>query len=481
MLDKGICTVTIFLERGIIMSTNHRPSVPSRDELLAFANTMKERLEAKGLTPEQAVDKSPKVREVLIKAYLKTKQERDSEELAQAEDAAVDMLEEEFFGVTPEMKRQQSVKDWVMALARWETDQLPANRTDAEGNNLCATSEIVPCCDGQSQVGSYAIMENTDGEEVYYGICEKMRLTYKATVKACGEENLRLAYRSLADTKRLLEERKQVKPVVRWVYDFASGNVTNLPVQRQDEEGNYLCGLPDGVPCCDRTQPAKRFSLYKGTIYGVCEKANRVYYQCLRDTGVGFMRTTDDLKKLEGAAAAQADFQAKDLPLRNWVDRFVSSETAQTDEEPVIRHISDDDHTLCCGLPESIPCCDKTKPATAFPTLNGVVYGICGKAAWAYCEGRKRHNDPDCLKFTKDIKQAEYFAQKWCECNLGYDNNVDSGPKSPLGNETSPDGRKKSEQRKRERSERDRQARANKPKPNEGSGDIAKAFMNKKK
>lgn len=451
------------------MSTNHRPSGPSREELLKFAYSMKAKLEAKGLTPEQAVDKTPRLRDMLIQAYLKTKQEQESEEFAQAEDAAVEMLEEEFFGITPEMKREQSIKDWLMCFARWETDRLPANRTDAEGHNLCATSEIVPCCDGQSQVGSYGIMENRDGGE-YYGICEKMRLTYKATVKEFGD-NPRLIYRSLADTKRLLEGRKQIKPVVEWVYNFANNKTADLPVQRKDAKGGHLCGLPDGVPCCDHTQPTKRCSLYKGVIYGVCEKANKVYFQCLKETKISFMRTADNASKLEDVAAAQAEVHVKDEPLHNWVDRLVSSETVLTNDEPGPRPLSEEDSTLCCGLPDSIPCCDKTQPVAAFPTLNGVVYGICGKAAWAYCEGRQRHNDPDCLKFTKNIKQAEYFAQQWCERNLSHDSNVVSEGRSPLGNETPPNGRKESERRKRERSERDKADRANKPKPNVGSGD----------
>lgn len=456
------------------MSTNHRPSGPSRDELLAYAKTI---TLPPGFTPEKAVN-LPATRDVLTQAYLNSRQEQESAKLAQEDEAAAAFLEANLLGITPEMKREQSIKDWVTDLHRWETDQLPTHRVGADGTNLCATSAIVPCCDGNSQIGSYAIVQNGDEEEpYYYGICQKMLLTYKAAMKGLGYSP-RLIYRNITDTKQILEERKQSKPIMDYIYSFAREHVKDLPIDRKDAEGNYLCGLPESVPCCDhKTQHAEHYSLYNGLIYGICDGAKKAYIKCLKDTNVSFMRTTDDPKKLEGFSAAQTKkieewkaAQAKDMPLHNWVDRLVSSETVQTGEEPDIFHISEDDHTLRCGLPESVGCCDHSKPATGFPSLNGVVYGICGKAAWAYCEGRKRHNDPDCLKFTKDFEQARYFAQKWRERNLGYDSNVDFNSKSPLGNKTTPEDSARREANLAARKARDAEFRKDTRGSGQGSG-----------
>lgn len=451
------------------MSTNFRQSgsvgnSPSRSDLITFAKSLNAKLAAINLTPEQAVD-SEKVRPLLIDYYRKAQDDQVSAQLARAEDAAVAMFKDEL-GITPEVERVQSVSDWAINFGQNMTDKMPTLRTDETKQNFfCGLDESVPCCDKKHQVNAFAILG-----DMFYGICQNAVGAYKTATMELGRRP-RLFYRNLAETKRVLEDRKQAAPIVNWVYPFAYGKVENPPVQRKNAEGQYLCGLPENVPCCDHTQPAARYAVHDAVIYGLCQRAMDVYSQCYIDTGINSVKFSNSVEKLTSIAASQA----KDKPLFDWVDQFA---TLTATEWPVGK--MNEDRVYVCGVPDSAGCCDHTQLAERFAVYDGEVYGVCKKANWAYRMAGIRHGDLYCLKSTDDFEKAVGIAE-W-QRNDSTDNNHSSGAKkSPLGNQTPPDGRKKSEKRKKDRSERDKEFHSNKPEPNTGSGDIAAQSMGKGK
>jgi hypothetical protein len=453
-------------QSDVVDSTN-----PSDNDLLAFIEsepTVKDGLAAIGFPPEMAVQ-SKKTRPILVEAYWKhqdeqekLRQEQDSAHLAQAEDAAAEMLEATLFGITPEVKKRHTMMDWVVAFGGGQLKQPPKPRTNAEGKNLCATAGIVPCCDGQSEVGAFMMISNI----AFIGICQSMVEATKEVVKQHGPNAL-LYYMNLATANRRVAEAREAGAFRDWILSIAHNGAKNLPVQRKSEfEGKHLCGLPDEVRCCNHKEPVNRYHAYNGMVYGLCKKAASAYEQCFNDTGIKSIRPTRSLSE----TASFAEIQIKDQPLHKYVDRFVSSETAQTNDDPGPRYVSEEDKTLCCGLPDSIECCDKQTPAEAFPTLNGVVYGLCEKAAWAYREGRNRHGDSPFLMYVRILGKANDFARQWRERNGFDDSDVDFGPKSPLGNKTEPDSLQKYEIRRAERSAHDAEVRASMKGSGQGGG-----------
>lgn len=455
-------------------TTQQTVSVPadstdlSDSVLLAFAESIREKLATFKVTPEQAV-KSKSVKPMLIKAYLTAKEKQAADEAAQIDAGVIAMLEADFLGITPEMKKAKREKDWTTDFSRDQTKQVPAPNLDAEKNHRCGMAEIVGCCDGKTQVHAFAFTDWS--QEVYYGLCQSMVLAFQAVTSALGK-NPRLHYMNLDKANGRVQEAKRRKldaekdaPIVAWVYDFGNGKAENLPEARKSLiEGKHFCGLPTN--CCSHEEPVRSYHAHDGVVYGLCERGHDAYWQYVKDTNRKAMKPMRSLSEATSAAANQVEVK----PLHNWVDRFVSTETVGTGdddpgEEPVVVR-SKEEQFLICGLPPSIGCCDHSEPAVGFPSIGGMVYGICKKAAWAYCEGRIRHSDPECLMYAKDIEVAEKIAADWRQRNVGNDD----APEEPGSDGNNTKARRRARLAKKQA--RSAANLANKPKPNSGSGPI---------
>ena len=466
-----------------LSSSSQSEKTPSHEELIKFVESIQDELRASNinLDPEQAL-RSAKLRPKLIEYYWKSKQDQDAAQFAETEDAAEAFFEGKL-GITPETKKLEAVTGWVRQFGHDQTDQLPQLRKgDGENFVCCGLPESVLCCGKQQKVGTFAFL----GED-YYGLCPYAVGVYKAVTQEKEMRwNPRLQYMNWTKVHSILEEKKQIAPLVEWIESLAFDrleNVEDLPVTCKAEiSGRYSCGVPNGF-CCRHEQPAHSFQAHNGAVYGLCKKAHDLFYQCFDQTNILHVKPTSSLAEATRFAEAQVKMQ----PLAKWVDRFVAMETAETQEEPVFWTIPPDPETgkiavddhgrpiLTCGLLKSLECCDHTQRAVGFPSIGGVVYGLCAQGIKAYFDGRLRHNNPQCLMYTKDREKAESIAQWWREHN----NESESSENKPETDSQSRAARIAREKAAKERREA-RQAAddARRPKPNEGSGDIAQQSMN---
>ena len=386
-------------------------AVPQDSDLLSFIQAneaVKDMLTKLNVSPEQAM-KMTKLRLKLVEVYMKIMGEqeasRKAEEeaaeatrLAEAEDALLDAIDTDILGLTPEQKQQQVIEAWVLAFGKGEAKDLPVPSTDKTGKvYFCAAP--VKCCNKKKPVHAGAFWNDQ-----LYGICSKIVVAFRDIGQKIGRPD-HLFYMNINRAAQELEARNKSKLVSNWVEAFAYNSADELPEYRTDANDDVLCGLHG--PCCDRKHPAVRFAVYQGVIYGLCQYAADVYRDCFNRNGstIMYLKTAGSYSALESIAAQQQ----REKGLFDLVEAIAGG----TLQEPLTMQYSDDEQFPVCALHQYGHCCDGTQEQNKYASHMGVVYAICQKVAGAFIAGLERHGDLACLKFTKDFKQAEYFAEQW--------------------------------------------------------------------
>lgn len=172
-----------------------------------------------------------------------------------------------------ERKAQAPMRRYASDIASQNVGEPPAPRhKDGEGHRLCCLPTDVCACHGEGRAARYLAFRGEVADlcamagEAFFQVFNETR---EACLLTCGDP----------DKAEFYASRQRQDGVVkaywrRYAADMAEkGEPNEAPETRQNEKGEYLCGVSPHAHCCDGDDPAKGFGSYNGRVYGLCGRA----------------------------------------------------------------------------------------------------------------------------------------------------------------------------------------------------------------